>query len=278
MKNITPKIFLILIILNISACGKDDQQNEKDHELLMATLYVHSSAEFYANSSTIYKAAQNNLDALLLDKKHTAALEQIENYSDKPPAIILDVDQTVLDNSAYQARVIEKETSYPNGWFDWAKEEKAEFMPGVFEFMRYAESKGVEIFFVTNRDLEIEKATINNYKVLGYNSSTEDHVLSRGENGWGSNKTSRRELIAQDYRIVMMFGDNFGDFVDLNENLLSPKKRVETIKKYSKYWGTSWYMLANPMYGAWEGAIIDFDYSPPRKELVEKKFDALDPK
>ena len=49
-------------------------------------------------------------------------------------------------------------------------------------------------------------------------------------------------------------------------------------KKYKKYWGTSWYMLANPMYGAWEGAIIDFDYSPPRKELVEKKFDALDPK
>ena len=76
----------------------------------------------------------------------------------------------------------------------------------------------------------------------------------------------------------MMFGDNFGDFVDINENLLSPKERVETIKKYKEYWGTSWYMLANPMYGAWEGAIIDFDYSPPRKELVEKKFDALDPK
>ena len=269
MKNLF--YLLLMIPLNLHA-------NEKDHELLMATLYVQSSAEFYANSSTIYRAAQNNLDALLLDKNHTAALEQLKNYNDKPPAIILDVDQTVLDNSAYQARIIEKETSYPDGWFDWAKEEQAEFMPGVFEFIQYAESKGVEIFFVTNRDLEIEKATINNYKALGYNSSTEEHILSRGENGWGSNKTSRRELIAKDYRIVMMFGDNFGDFVDHNENLLSPKERVETIKKYSKYWGTSWYMLANPMYGAWEGAIIDFDYSPPRKELVEKKFDALDPK
>ena len=67
------------------------------------------------------------MDALLLDKSHTAALEQLENFSDKPPAIILDVDQTVLDNSAYQARIIEKGISYPNGWFDWAKEEQAEF-------------------------------------------------------------------------------------------------------------------------------------------------------
>ena len=269
MKN----LFLLLLIIPLSI-----HASEKDHELLMATLYVQSSAEFYANSSTIYRAAQNNLDALLSDKNHTAALEQLENFSDKPPAIILDVDQTVLDNSAYQARVIEKETSYPDGWFDWAKEEKAEFMPGVLEFMEYAQSKGVEIFFVTNRDLEIEKATINNYIALGFSSSSEEHVLSRGENGWGSNKASRRELIAKDYRIVMMFGDNFGDFVDNNENLLSPKDRVETIKKYSKYWGTSWYMLSNPMYGAWEGAIIDFDYGQPRDELLQKKLDALDSK
>ena len=265
-------LFLLLLMIPLSI-----HASEKDHELLMATLYVQSSAEFYANSSTIYRAAQNNLDALLSNKNHTAALEQLENFSDKPPAIILDVDQTVLDNSAYQARIIEKETSYPDGWFDWAKEEQAEFMPGVFEFMQYAESKGVELFFVTNRDLEIEKATLNNYEALGYNSSSE-HILSRGENGWGSNKTSRRELIAKDYRIVMMFGDNFGDFVDMNENLLSPKERVETIKKYTKYWGRSWYMLANPMYGAWEGSIINFDYSPSRKELVKKKFDALDSK
>ncbi len=218
MKN----LLLLLLMIPLSLHG-----SEKDHELLMATLFVQSSAEFYANSSTIYRAAQNNLDALLSDKNHTAALEQLENFSDKPPAIILDVDQTVLDNSAYQARIIEKGTAYPDGWFDWAKEEKAEFMPGALEFMEYAQSKGVEIFFVTNRDLEIEKATVNNY-------------------------------IAQ--------------------NLLSPKDRVETIKKYSKYWGTSWYMFSNPMYGAWEGAIIDFDYGQPRDELLQKKLDALDSK
>jgi Predicted secreted acid phosphatase len=98
--------------------------SEKEHELLMATLYVQSSAEFYANSKTIYQAAKNDLQNLLKDTNHTAALEQNGNYSKKPPAIILDVDQTVLDNSAYHARIIEKDTSYPECWFSWAKEKK----------------------------------------------------------------------------------------------------------------------------------------------------------
>ena len=250
--------------------------SEKEHELLMATLYVQSSAEFYANSKTIDQAAKNDLQNLLKDTNHTAALEQSGNYSKKPPAIILDVDQTVLDNSAYQARIIEKDTSYPEGWFSWAKEEKATFMPGVLEFMNFAESNGVKIFFVTNRDIEIEQATLNNYEALGYGSSSADSILSRGENGWDSNKTSRRQLIAEDYRIVMMFGDNLGDFIDIGENLLSPRERVEVAKKYSNYWGTSWYMLTNPMYGAWEGSIIDFDYGRPRQKNVEIKLKALD--
>ena len=89
----------------------------------MATLFVQSSAEFYANSKSIYAAAQSNLKELLQDQNHTAALEQKDNYQNKPPAIILDVDQTVLDNSAYQARLIKNNTSYPDGWVSWAKED-----------------------------------------------------------------------------------------------------------------------------------------------------------
>ena len=46
------------------------------------------------------------------------------------------------------------------------------------------------------------------------------------------NKTSRRQLIAEDYRIVMMFGDNLGDFIDIGENLLSQRERVEIKKKF----------------------------------------------
>tara|TARA_A200000113_G_scaffold77182_1_gene67996 strand:- start:647 stop:1465 length:819 start_codon:yes stop_codon:yes gene_type:complete len=271
------KFVLVLLILILSI--KPTKANEKDHELLMATLFVQSSAEFYANSKSLYSSAQQNLLDVLENKNHTAALEQMGNFQDKPPAIILDVDQTVLDNSAYQARLIKNNSSYPNGWVSWAKEEKAEFLPGALEFIKFAQSKGVEIFFVTNRVIEIENATLSNYEKLGLKlSSRVDHILSRGENGWDSNKTSRRELVAKDYRILMMFGDNLGDFVDIKENLLTPQKRVEITKKYDDFWGTSWFMFPNPMYGAWEGAIIDFDYSVPRNKKLELKELSLDAK
>ncbi|MEC7859209.1 MAG: HAD family acid phosphatase [Pseudomonadota bacterium] len=266
---------IVIFILTISSLNS----NEKEHELLMATLFVQSSAEFYANSKSIYKAAENNLKELLQNKYHTAALEQTDNYHNKPPAIILDVDQTVLDNSAYQARLIKNNTSYPDGWVSWAKEEKAEFLPGALEFLQFALSEGVEIFFVTNRVKEIEEATIKNYQKLGLNlPNKKDFILSRGENNWGSNKSSRRELLARDYRIVMMFGDNLGDFVDIKENNLSPAERISVTKKYNDYWGVSWYMFSNPMYGDWEGSIIDFDYSISRDKKLEKKSKSLDQK
>ena len=76
----------------------------------------------------------------------------------------------------------------------------------------------------------------------------------------------------------MMFGDNLGDFVDIKENLLTPQKRVEITKKYDDFWCTSWFMFPNPMYGAWEGAIIDFDYSIPRNKKLELKELSLDAK
>lgn len=269
------KVKVVLLIIVSFLVASDN----KEHQSLMATLFAQSSAEAYANSQTIYKSAQDNLDALIADKNHTAALEQTGNYQSKPPAVILDVDQTVLDNIAYQARLIRNGSSYPDGWIEWAKEEQADFMPGVKEFIEYALSKGVEVFFVTNRVIEIEQATINNLEKLGFKLSSKlDLILSKGENGWGSNKTSRRELIAKDYRIIMMFGDNFGDFVDIEENLLPAGERVKFAKQYEKYWGTSWYMLANPTYGAWEGSLIGFDYSLPMKEQLKLKESALDTK
>ena len=159
----------LFLFLTLSLISYSDS---KEHQSLMATLFAQSSAEAYANSQTIYKSAQDNLDILVADKNHTAALEQTGKYQNKPPAIILDVDQTVLDNIAYQARLIRNGSSYPDGWIEWAKEEQAEFMPGAKEFMEYALSKGVEVFFVTNRVLEIEQATINNFSKLGFKLSS----------------------------------------------------------------------------------------------------------
>ena len=93
---------------------------------------------------------------------------------------------------------------------------------------------------------------------------------------WGSNKNSRRSLVAENYRIVMMIGDNLGDFVDGSDNKATAEIRLSAAKKYSHMWGTHWFMLANPTYGDWENTIIDFKYEIPRSEQLKIKLDTLD--
>jgi 5'-nucleotidase (lipoprotein e(P4) family) len=250
----------------------------KGHQGLMATLYVQKSAEFYSNSIGIYNSAMDKLPALVEDKNYTAALEQTSGFSGKPPAVILDIDQTVLDNIAYQARLIENGKYYPDGWDAWCMEEKAYYIPGVEQFLAFATSLGVEVFFVTNRTANLEEATRNNLEKLGFSFSTKlDQLLMKDEKPeWTSDKTSRRQLIANDYRIVMMIGDNFGDFVSLDVNRSSTEQRNDVAKTYNEMWGHSWFMLANPTYGDWESAFIDFDYGIPRSKQLEMKLNALD--
>ena len=250
----------------------------KEHQGLMSTLFVQKSAEFYSNSIGIYNSAMDKLPGLVEDKNYTAALEQTSGFSGKPPAVILDIDQTVLDNIAYQARLIESGNYYPTGWDEWCMEEKAYYIPGVDKFLELATSLGVEVFFVTNRTANLEEATRNNLEKLGFIFSKKlDQLLMKDEKPeWTSDKTSRRELIANDYRIVMMIGDNFGDFVNLDINRSSTTNRNNVASMHDDMWGHSWFMLANPAYGDWEGALIGFDYRKPRVEQLEMKLKALD--
>ncbi len=252
--------------------------DKKEHQGLMATLFVQKSAEFYSNSVGIYNSAVDKLPELVRDKNFSAALEQTSEFSHKPPAVILDIDQTVLDNIAYQARLIENGQYYPIGWDEWCMEEKALYIPGVERFLNEAINLGVEIFFVTNRTANLEEATRNNLEKLGFIFSKDiDQLLMKNEKPeWTSDKTSRRELIAKDYRIIMMIGDNYGDFVDLKINRSSTEKRNYSAANYENMWGHSWFMLANPTYGDWEGALIDHNYLQPRTRQLEMKLESLD--
>ena len=69
-----------------------------------------------------------------------------------------------------------------------------------------------------------------------------------------------------------------GDFVDMKENNLTPYERVIITTKYDDYWGKSWFMFSNPMYGDWEGSILDFNYGQPRDEKLKIKSLFLDVK
>jgi acid phosphatase len=225
-----------------------------------------------------YANATSAIDRALADSSWTAAQEQTGKFSEKSPAIIIDVDETVLDNIAFQARSILTGISYPTGWIEWGLEESAEPVPGVSNFLKHAQNKGVKIFYVTNRVVELEEATKNNLKLLGLPFDEDrDVLLMRGENGWGSSKVSRRALVAKDYRVILLVGDQLGDFISLKESTIDSQSRRKLAEKYSDMWGTKWFMLTNPMYGRWESSIYGNKYPDTKEEQIQMRIKALRP-
>ena len=243
---------------------------------MMSVLFQQTSAEKLASSLQTYNAAQQALDKALADPTWSALGQLMFPY--KKPAIILDLDETVLDNLAYQARGILNGTSYPTGWIAWGNEVAATEIPGAKDFLDYAHSKGVTIFYITNRVVELKNATQQNLTKLGIPwDKSKETILMRGENNWGSNKSSRRSLVSEQYRVLMLIGDNLGDFVDAEDNILSPDQRKGIVQNYRKYWGTKWFMLQNTTYGDWEGALYNFDYSLSPDQVHEIRINSLQP-
>ncbi|MFL2716319.1 MAG: 5'-nucleotidase, lipoprotein e(P4) family [Gammaproteobacteria bacterium] len=274
----THKIFTFwLAVFSVLSTAAEEVDRSFQEQSMLGVLFVQTSPEFAANNIQTYKIATSKIDIALNDKNWTAALEQGTNFSDKPPAIIVDVDETVLDNSAHQARAILGGFSYPTGWLEWGNEVSAPAVAGVKDFLNYADSKGVTIFYVTNRVSELRKATIENIIKLGLPfDERANPLMMKGENGWGSEKTSRRTLIAEKYRIILMAGDQITDFISLEESSVSMDARLQLSSKYEEMWGEKWFMITNPMYGKWEGAIYN-NIFPNTKEREKLRLKALNP-
>ena len=274
----THKIFTFwFAAISVLSTVAEEVDRSFQEQSMLGVLFVQTSPEFAANNIQTYKIATSKIDIALNDKNWTAALEQGTNFSDKPPAIIVDVDETVLDNSAHQARAILGGFSYPTGWLEWGNEVSAPAVAGVKDFLNYADSKGVTIFYVTNRVSELRKATIENIIKLGLPfDERANPLMMKGENGWGSEKTSRRTLIAEKYRIILMAGDQITDFISLEESSVSMDARLQLSSKYEEMWGEKWFMITNPMYGKWEGAIYN-NIFPNTKERKKLRLKALNP-
>ena len=266
-----------LFAAHISATG-EKIDNSVQAQSMLAVLYAQSSAEYEANNLQAFAGAKLALEKALVNKNWTAAIEQKEDFSEKPPAVILDIDETVLNNIPFQARAIIKGESYPNGWVEWMLEEASTSVAGVSEFLKYADSKGIKIFYVTNRIAIAEEATRNNLKKLGLPFDTDrDVLLMKNENGWTSDKVSRRELIAQDYRILLLIGDQLGDFISLDEATSGMDSRKEVAAKYEEMWGKKWFIITNPIYGRWEASIYNNEYPDTESELMQMRLKALKP-
>lgn len=202
-----------------------------------ATIYQHASAEGARLYEQCYELAKLRLD-VNLSRPH-----------DLPPAVIVDVDETVLDNSPYQVTNIVRGRSYtPATWNEWALMGSAKALPGALEFLRYVESRGCEVFYITNRDASEKNATIKNLFELRFPFADEAHVLTM-ENGV-SDKTDRRARVSKGHYVALLCGDQLRDFDERFKDR-GTELGLPTVKAMQDTLARYFVLLPNPMYGTW---------------------------
>jgi len=251
------------------------------HENLNAVLWVQTALEYEASALQAYRLAALQLDAALADPSWTAAIEQKGDASKLPPAVILDIDETVLDNSPSQVRQIREHRGFNEAaWGEWVNERKARPLPGAVEFLTTAAKKGVTVFYISNRDASLAEATLANLRQAGFPVESDSQFLGLGTvvdgcEQEGSEKACRRQLVARSHRVLMQFGDQVGDFVQVTANTRDGRR--EAIAPYQAWIGERWWALPNPLYGSWEPALFDNNWRQPeraRRAAKEAELDA----
>ena len=227
---------------------------------LRATLWMQTAAEYHASAWQAYRVANSRIGEAAYDTTWCADLEQraAGGYESKPPAVILDLDETVLDNSPCYARFLKTALADPTKsdsfdstvWGDWVKEESAQAIPGALQFLRHAVQHNVTLFFITNRSGGEKSYTIANLRNLGVDA-TEENVKTKDSTATNpSDKTQRRAEVAAKYRIAMLVGDNLGDLAS-GTNGVSVEDRMKIVTSHLDYVGSRWIVLPNAIYGGW---------------------------
>jgi predicted secreted acid phosphatase len=258
--------FLLPVVLlagyGCATTGSADSPAANDN--LDAVLWLQSSTEYAAAALGTYAAATATLETLV-----ASAPEQGRRM-----AVVLDVDETVLDNSSYQAQLIANDARYEReSWDQWIALGAAPAVPGVVDFISKSQSLGVHVAFITNRACRArpgsdaacpQKAeTLANLRDVGIDTASTTLFLrgdipsgacqdlltpaEAADGVWSSDKTSRRACVALDHDIVMLFGDQLGDFTR-EESAVAGQ---DVARDYAERWGKSWFMLPNPTYGGW---------------------------
>lgn len=252
------------------------------HDNLNATVWMQRSAEYAGSTETLYRAAAETLDAALADPEWDALVPEERRNPARglPPAVIVDVDETVLDNSPYQARLVRDDAGYDEvTWDAWVQEKKARAVPGAVAFARAAEARGVTVLYLTNRAEHLGPPTLENLRAVGLPVKDESVFLGLGtfvedceQNG--SEKRCRRELAGRRYRVLMQFGDQLGDFAEILVN--TPEGREALRARHQAWFGRRWWVLPNPTYGSWEPALFENDWAQPADARRARKRQALD--
>ena len=241
---------------------KQKQQYQAETET-MGLLWMRTSAEYRALAYQGYNVAMNAVKMAVTDPSHQR----------KPLAIVLDADETVVDNTKLMGESIVN----GNGRFDapWWRQAvhqgKSQAMPGAVEFLNEVHKQGVEIFYVSNRYAPVNlDVTIQNFKELGFPSVDKDHVLLFEKD---SDKQPRFDMIAKKYYVVVYMGDNAGDFpIGTKGKTLAERNAI--IDNHKEDFGTTFVVFPNPAYGSWVSSLAKGyqNLSPEEQKQVNNQY------
>lgn len=250
------KYSLLLVLCFAIACTTT---NVTRHDFAPKESIVVNGKMFTA----LYQQHSAEYKALCLQAYHVASEKLIQSVSSTstqtglPKAIITDIDETVLDNSAFAVHQSLMGKEYVAAdWYAWTDKSMADTVPGASSFLKLAAAKGVEIFYITNREERERASTLKNLQRFALPNADERHLITK--NGTSS-KEVRRQQVAATHEIIMLIGDNLADFSNLFDKK-SQQERSANTDLSSDQFGNRFIVIPNPGYGDWEGALFNYNY------------------
>lgn len=250
----------------LTSCGGNKEMNNPQAEeevvnlseqLILGTLWMQHSMEARVIKEQLFDVAKQRL----IDNK--------SKYKGKKPlAVIVDIDETILDNSPYSARLARDGKDFSSAtWSEWVNEMNADLVPGASDFLRCAEMQGVEVYYISNRKEENLEVTIDNLRKFDLPFADENHVMLRAET---SDKTDRREKVKSEYRVLLLVGDQMTDFSE-NVEIFQPDVAEYSVAMDSIK--SSFVLLPNPLYGSFESMMYQNqeNLSNKQKDEVRRK-------
>ncbi|MFA5573533.1 MAG: 5'-nucleotidase, lipoprotein e(P4) family [Brumimicrobium sp.] len=264
-------ISILFTSLFLTSCGniqfaQDDTINKNSslrEYTIQSVMWQQNAAEWRALCYQAFNIATYRLNDYLADSL----------LNGKRLAIITDVDETMLDNSPYNAQLIIEDKDYtPETWYEWTERAEAIPIPGAVEFLNYVKSKGIEVFYVTNRDSIEKEATIKNMISVGFPYADQEHVLPKTNL---SSKNERFAIVQATHEVLLFMGDNCSDFS--NEfRATSTNERNNLVEKYKDEFGKRFIVFPNPMYGDWESrGIYQGKHDIPNSKKEEIRIESL---
>ncbi len=273
----------LILVIGLSSCYRTDKPAEaeqpvvindsvavvidsvqspvyKNDYMVLATLFHQQSAEYRALCFQAYNLGKHMLDIDLKNKS-----------IDKHRVVVLDIDETVLDNSPYQAQCIIDDINYPVHWDEWCSKASAEAVPGALDLTKYARANGVSVFYITNRKQHLRDVTIENLRKLGFPHADTSHVIMRTTE---NSKEGRRNALLEKYHVALLFGDNLSDFSYVFDDLPNNLKKTE-VNRMMEEFGSKFIVLPNAMYGEWELAVYGKNRQIADAVKSQKRIQAL---